>query len=150
MFASRLAVLALAALLVMDHAVAQSHATPDDPIVYEVRHEMVGGISNTPADCSLVDASVRGALVGALNARLGDARPYRFERTIEVRTQVVAGTMLHVTYEASRPGAGPRGADAEGAGAPRTEIRRAAPSTTRRPLGSSAGSARSTPPPRRP
>ena len=125
MFASRLAVLALAALLVMDHAVAQSHATPDDPIVYEVRHEMVGGISNTPADCSLVDASVRGALVGALNARLGDARPYRFERTIEVRTQVVAGTMLHVTYEASRPGAGPRGADAEGAGAPRTEIRRA-------------------------
>ena len=60
MFASRLAVFALAALLVMDHAVAQSHATPDDPIVYEVRHEMVGGISNTPADCSLVDASVRG------------------------------------------------------------------------------------------
>ena len=33
MFASRLAVFALAALLVMDHAVAQSHATPDDPIV---------------------------------------------------------------------------------------------------------------------
>lgn len=78
-------------------------------LVSPSRAQMVGGVSD-PVDPSRAE-TFRPAVERAvedLNARAcadGDA-PYVLDEILEVRTQVVAGMMLHVTYRASRPGRG--------------------------------------------
>ena len=70
------------------------------------RAQMYGGVSD-PVDPETFRPAVELA-VEDLNARVcddGDA-PYVLDEILEVRSQVVAGTMLHVTYRVSRQGPG--------------------------------------------
>lgn len=85
-------------------------------VVPVVSHAMTGGVSDAvPASkLSEFEAAANAAVLDLNEQGVSGSDAYTLVRVVKVKTQIVAGTIIHVTYEAEKR--------VEGGGAPHTEL----------------------------